>query len=84
MWFYNLTASDYVRKSFCRQRYEGLHVFSVYSPQDDKVGHRNACGESTSSIAGADQEFQNKFSPPVKGCGPRCTYLDMFTVISGT
>ncbi|KAK6734973.1 hypothetical protein RB195_018275 [Necator americanus] len=41
-----------------RQRYEGLHIYSIYSPQDDKVGHRNACGELTSSIAGSDQEFQ--------------------------
>ncbi|ETN80756.1 triacylglycerol lipase [Necator americanus] len=43
-----------------RQRYEGLHIYSIYSPQDDKVGHRNACGELTSSIAGSDQEFQVK------------------------
>ncbi|KAE9421329.1 hypothetical protein Angca_001704, partial [Angiostrongylus cantonensis] len=50
--------SNFIKDINARQRYEGLHVFSVYSPQDDKVGHRNACGESTSSIAGADQEFQ--------------------------
>ncbi|PIO65939.1 hypothetical protein TELCIR_12363, partial [Teladorsagia circumcincta] len=41
-----------------RQRYEGLHIFSIYSPQDDKVGYQNACGEVTSSIAGSDQEFK--------------------------
>ncbi|EPB66980.1 triacylglycerol lipase [Ancylostoma ceylanicum] len=40
------------------QRYEGLHVYSIYSPQDDKVGFRNACGELTSAIGGSDQEFQ--------------------------
>ncbi|VDM59317.1 unnamed protein product [Angiostrongylus costaricensis] len=50
--------SNFIKDINARQRYEGLHVFSVYSPQDDKVGHRNVCGESTSSIPGADQEFQ--------------------------
>ncbi|XGW05018.1 hypothetical protein V3C99_015865 [Haemonchus contortus] len=41
-----------------RQRYEGLFIYSIYSPQDDKVGYRTACGELASSITGADQEFQ--------------------------
>ncbi|VDO92360.1 unnamed protein product [Haemonchus placei] len=41
-----------------QQRYEGLFIYSIYSPQDDKVGYRTACGELASSIAGADQEFQ--------------------------
>ncbi|CAJ0607395.1 unnamed protein product [Cylicocyclus nassatus] len=41
-----------------RQRYEGRHIFSIFSADDDKVGFRNACGEITSSIAGSDGEFQ--------------------------
>ncbi|KAK6056140.1 hypothetical protein COOONC_06352 [Cooperia oncophora] len=41
-----------------RQRYEGRHIFSIYSPQDDKVGFKTACGQLASSIAGADREFQ--------------------------
>ncbi|KAK6012472.1 hypothetical protein OSTOST_22381, partial [Ostertagia ostertagi] len=50
--------SQFLRNINSRQRYEGLHIFSIYSPQDDKVGYHNACGEVTSSIAGADQEFK--------------------------
>ncbi|RCN36129.1 triacylglycerol lipase [Ancylostoma caninum] len=50
--------SSFIQNINGRQRYEGLHVFSIYSPQDDKVGFRNACGELTSAIAGSDQEFQ--------------------------
>ncbi|KAL6734371.1 hypothetical protein Aduo_004919 [Ancylostoma duodenale] len=50
--------SSFIQNINGRQRYEGRHVFSIYSPQDDKVGFRNACGELTSAIAGSDQEFQ--------------------------
>ncbi|KJH49762.1 triacylglycerol lipase [Dictyocaulus viviparus] len=50
--------SQFIHDINARQRYEGLYVYSIYSPQDDKVGHRNACGQTTSSIPGADQEFQ--------------------------
>ncbi|EPB66469.1 triacylglycerol lipase [Ancylostoma ceylanicum] len=50
--------STFIQNINGRQRYEGLHVYSIYSPQDDKVGFRNACGELTSAIGGSDQEFQ--------------------------
>nr|CDJ94609.1 Lipase domain containing protein [Haemonchus contortus] len=50
--------SQYLRNINSRQRYEGLFIYSIYSPQDDKVGYRTACGELASSITGADQEFQ--------------------------
>lgn len=50
--------SQFVTNINKRQRYEGRFIYSIYSPQDDKVGFRNACGGLASTIAGANQEFQ--------------------------
>ncbi|KAJ1364906.1 Lipase (class 2) [Parelaphostrongylus tenuis] len=50
--------SEFIKDINSRQRYEGLYIYSIYSPQDDKVGYRNACGQLTSAIAGANQEFE--------------------------
>ncbi|CAI4223708.1 unnamed protein product [Auanema sp. JU1783] len=43
-----------------QHHYEGRRVYSIYSPQDDKVGHKNGCGQLASEIVGADQEFVRK------------------------
>ncbi|VDL63675.1 unnamed protein product [Nippostrongylus brasiliensis] len=50
--------SAFLKNINSKQRYEGRYIYSIYSRGDDKVGFQNACGEVTSSIAGADEEFQ--------------------------
>ncbi|CAD5223536.1 unnamed protein product [Bursaphelenchus okinawaensis] len=39
-----------------KQRYEGEKVFTIYSTNDDKVGH-HACGRVASDINGQDRSF---------------------------
>ncbi|PIO71103.1 hypothetical protein TELCIR_07007 [Teladorsagia circumcincta] len=40
------------------QRYEGLYIFAIYSPEDEIVGYRSTCGDVTASVAGSDAEFE--------------------------
>lgn len=49
--------SSFIRDINARPHYEATFVFSIYSPQDDKVGYRNACGQLCSQIAGANAEY---------------------------
>ncbi|CAD6194004.1 unnamed protein product [Caenorhabditis auriculariae] len=51
-------SSAFIRDINKQQRYEGKYIYSIYSKDDDKVGYRNACGQLTSSIDGADAEFE--------------------------
>ncbi|KAK6053354.1 triacylglycerol lipase [Cooperia oncophora] len=39
-------------------RYEGHHIFSIYSMQDEIIGYLNTCGSIAASIKGADKEFE--------------------------
>ncbi|KAK6038810.1 triacylglycerol lipase [Cooperia oncophora] len=44
--------------SSLQPRYEGHHIFSIYSEQDEIIGYRNTCGSIAASITGADKEFE--------------------------
>ncbi|KAK6057807.1 triacylglycerol lipase [Cooperia oncophora] len=54
-------------------RYEGQHIFSIYSQQDEIIGYRNTCGSITASITGADKEFET-FGGHFQVMEEFCTY----------
>ncbi|KAK6029404.1 triacylglycerol lipase [Ostertagia ostertagi] len=51
-------SSNYMKDINAKQRYEGLYIFAIYSPEDDINGYQSTCGDITSSVAGSDEEFQ--------------------------
>uniref|UniRef100_A0A1I7Y4T8 Lipase_GDSL domain-containing protein n=1 Tax=Steinernema glaseri TaxID=37863 RepID=A0A1I7Y4T8_9BILA len=51
--------SRYLSDINAKKRYEGAHIFTIYSTGDEKVGHQ-ACGKLASAIDGEDQSFQKE------------------------